>query len=119
MHQSFAAGSRAPQLMRVMPLRRSADVHTIAAAAASVLSGAFTPDRHSVADGVHAGPAPAAQATGNPRSRLAVAGQNLHGCSPPEASGAASAQRAHNGDDGGSLAVTQMCIKVLSYAARL
>jgi hypothetical protein len=88
-------------------------------ASAAVLSGASTPDRHAVADGVHAGRAPAAQATGNPRSRLAAAKQNLHGGSPAAASGAASAQRAHNGVDCGRLAVTQMCIKVLSYAARL
>jgi hypothetical protein len=89
-------------------------------ASAAVLSGASTPDRHAVADGVHVErPAPAAQATGNLRSRVAAAGQNMHGGSadPAAASGAASAQRAHNGVDGGRLAVTQMCIKAFSYTA--
>jgi hypothetical protein len=53
-------------------------------ASAAVLSGASTPDRHAVADGVHVErPAPAAQATGNLRSRVAAAGQNMHGGSAP------------------------------------
>ena len=48
---------------------------------------------------------------GNLRSPLAAAGQNIQGGSAP-ASGAASAQRAHNGVDDGRLAVAK-CIKIL------
>jgi hypothetical protein len=59
---------------------------------------------------LHAGGSEVAGA-GNLRSRLAAAGQNIQGGSAP-ASGAASAQRAHNGVDDGRLAVAK-CIKIL------
>jgi hypothetical protein len=54
---------------------------------------------------------PEVAGAGNLRSRLAAAGQNIQGGSAP-ASGAASAQRAHNGVDDGRLAVAK-CIKIL------
>jgi hypothetical protein len=55
---------------------------------------------------------PEVAGAGNLRSRLAATGQNMHGGSAPPAA-ASGAASAHNGVDGGRLAVAQMCIKFL------
>ena len=101
------------------------DQHSSDDASAAVLSGASTSDRHAVANGVHVErPAPAAQETGNLRSRLAAAGQTKHAWRVGAARGGIRRSFCAEGaqwDRGREVSShSQTCIKVLSYtAARL